>query len=67
MDAVDRKIIGELLHNARANYGHIGDIVGLSPSAVKRRVDQMVAEGTIRGFTVRVDPTVQGLAVEAYI
>jgi DNA-binding Lrp family transcriptional regulator len=34
---------------------------------VKRRVDKMVTEGTIRGFTVHVDPTVEGLAVEAYV
>jgi len=67
MDATDHKIIGELRHNARANYGDIGGIVGLSPSAVKRRVDKMVAEGTIRGFTVHVDPAVDGLAVEAYV
>lgn len=67
MDAIDHKIIGELRHNARANYGDIGGIVGLSASAVKRRVDKMVAEGTIRGFTVHVDPAVEGLAVEAYV
>jgi DNA-binding Lrp family transcriptional regulator len=67
MDAIDHKIIGELRHNARANYGDIGDIVGLSASAVKRRVDKMVADDTIRGFTVLVDPTVEGLAVEAYV
>jgi DNA-binding Lrp family transcriptional regulator len=67
MDAIDHKIIGELRHNARANYGDIGSFVGLSASAVKRRVDKMVAEGTIRGFTVHVDPTVEGLAVEAYV
>ena len=67
MDAIDHKIIGELRHNARANYGDIGDIVGLSASAVKRRVDKMVADRTIRGFTVHVDPTIEGLAVEAYV
>ena len=67
MDAIDQRIIGELRHNARANYGDIGGIVGLSASAVKRRVDKMVGEGTIRGFTVDVDPTVEGLAVEAYV
>jgi DNA-binding Lrp family transcriptional regulator len=67
MDAIDHKIIGELRHNARANYGDIGSIVGLSASAVKRRVDKMVQEGTIRGFTVHIDPTVEGLAVEAYV
>ena len=67
MDAIDHKIIGELRHNARANYGDIGGIVGLSASAVKRRVDKLVADGTIRGFTVHVDPAVDGLAVEAYV
>ena len=67
MDALDHKIIGELRHNSRARYGDIGDIVGLSASAVKRRVDKLVGEGTIRGFTVVVDPAVDGLAVEAYV
>lgn len=67
MDALDHKIIGELRHNSRAHYGDIGDIVGLSASAVKRRVDKLVGEGTIRGFTVVVDPAVDGLAVEAYV
>ena len=67
MDAIDHRIIGELRSNARANYGDIGASVGLSASAVKRRVDKMVTEGTIRGFTVDVDPSVEGLAVEAYV
>ena len=67
MDAIDHRIIGELRSNARANYGDIGANVGLSASAVKRRVDKMVTEGTIRGFTVDVDPSVEGLAVEAYV
>jgi DNA-binding Lrp family transcriptional regulator len=67
MDALDHTIIGELRHNSRANYGDIGDIVGLSASAVKRRVDKLVGEGVIRGFTVVVDPAVDGLAVEAYV
>ena len=67
MDAIDHRIIGELRSNARANYGDIGANVGLSASAVKRRVDKMVTEGTIRGFTFDVDPSVEGLAVEAYV
>ena len=67
MDAVESRIIAELRHNSRANYADIGALVGLSPSAVKRRVDKLVAQGIIRSFTIVVDPAVEGMAVEAYI
>ena len=67
MDAVDSRIIAELRHNSRANYADIGALVGLSPSADKRRVDKLVAQGIIRSFTIVVDPAVEGMAVEAYI
>lgn len=67
MDAIDSRIIDQLRQNARAGYGDIGDVVGLSASAVKRRVDKLVADRVIRGFTVQVDPAVEGLAVEAYV
>jgi DNA-binding Lrp family transcriptional regulator len=67
MDAIDSRIIDQLRQNARSGYGDIGDIVGLSASAVKRRVDKLVADGVIRSFTVQVDPAVEGLAVEAYV
>ncbi len=67
MDAIDSRIIDQLRQNARAGYGDIGDVVGLSASAVKRRVDKLIAERVIRGFTVQVDPAVEGLAVEAYV
>ncbi|WP_166876510.1 MULTISPECIES: Lrp/AsnC family transcriptional regulator [unclassified Salinibacterium] len=67
MDNLDHGIISLLRQNARAGYGDIGEVVGLSASAVKRRVDRLVADGVIRGFTVQVDPAVEGLAVEAYV
>ncbi len=67
MDNLDYGIIDLLRQNARAGYGDIGEVVGLSASAVKRRVDRLVADGVIRGFTIRVDPAVDGLATEAYV
>ena len=67
MDALDYGIIDRLRLNARAGYGEIGEIVGLSASAVKRRVDRLVADGVIRNFTIQVDPAVDGLATEAYV
>jgi DNA-binding Lrp family transcriptional regulator len=67
MDDLDAGILEELRQNARASYGDIGARIGLSASAVKRRVDRLVADGVIRGFTIQVDPTVDGLATEAYV
>ena len=67
MDSLDYGIIDQLRLNARAGYGDIGDIIGLSASAVKRRVDRLVADGVIRGFTIQVDPAVDGLSTEAYV
>jgi DNA-binding Lrp family transcriptional regulator len=45
----------------------IGDEVGLSAPAVKRRVDRMRAAGAITGFSARVDPAALGWTTEAYV
>lgn len=67
MDDLDRGVIEALRRNARSPYAEIGESVGLSASAVKRRVDRLVAAGVIRGFTVQLDPAVDGNATEAYV
>lgn len=67
VDNIDHRILDLLRRNARAGYGDIGAVVALSASAVKRRVDRLVAEGVIRGFTIQVDPTVEGMGTEAYV
>jgi DNA-binding Lrp family transcriptional regulator len=67
VDSLDHRIIDLLRLNSRAGYGEIGGQIGLSASAVKRRVDRLVANGTIRAFTIQVDPAVDGLSTEAYV
>jgi DNA-binding Lrp family transcriptional regulator len=67
MDALDRTIIDLLKLNARAGYGDIGQAVGLSASAVKRRIDKLVASGVIRGFTIQLDPSLDGTMTEAFV
>jgi DNA-binding Lrp family transcriptional regulator len=67
VDAINRKIVGHLLQDGRATYQEIGEVVGLSAPAVKRRVDLMVARGEIAGFTVLVDPATLGWSIEAYV
>jgi len=67
VDNIDYGILDMLRQNSRAGYGDIGDRVGLPASAVKRRVDRLVADGVIRAFTLQVDPAVDGMATEAYV
>ena len=67
MDAIDKQVLSCLLEDGRATYAQIGDVVGLSAPAVKRRVDRLRASGAIRGFTVRVDPVALGWTTEAYV
>ena len=67
MDNLDHRILDLLRLNARSGYGDIGSVVGLSASAVKRRVDRLVADGVIRAFTIQVDPDIEGQSTEAYV
>jgi DNA-binding Lrp family transcriptional regulator len=67
MDATDRKIVALLRENARRSYLDIGEHVGLSAPAVKRRVDRLQADGVIRGYTTIVDPHAFGWHAEAFV
>ena len=55
-DELDRKIVTALMANARTSFAEIGAAVGLSSTAVKRRVDRLRETGVITGFTAKVDP-----------
>lgn len=67
MDSMNRSIIGHLLRDGRATFQQIGQQVGLSAPAVKRRVDQMLARKEISGFTAVIDPASLGWDTEAYV
>jgi DNA-binding Lrp family transcriptional regulator len=67
LDATDEKIIALLVDDARRSYADVGGRVGLTASAVKRRVDRLRAGGAIGGFTVRLDPGALGWTVEGYV
>jgi len=66
-DELDELIVSALVEDARASYADIGARVGLSASAVKRRVDRLRASGAITGFTATVDPSALGWTTEAYV
>jgi Lrp/AsnC family transcriptional regulator, leucine-responsive regulatory protein len=66
LDATDRSILDLLTKDARRTYGSIGDAVGLSAPAVKRRVDRLEAAGIIRGYTTVLDHARLGRPLEAF-
>ncbi|MDQ1490908.1 MAG: Lrp/AsnC family transcriptional regulator, leucine-responsive regulatory protein [Actinomycetota bacterium] len=66
LDGTDRAILGLLIENARRTLGDIGESVGLSAPAVKRRIDRLEAGGVILGYTARVDHAKLGRPLEAF-
>ena len=67
MDSLDERILLHLVRNARATFAEIGADVRLSAPAVKRRVDRLLEDGSITGFTTIVDPSALGWDTEAYV
>lgn len=67
LDETDGRILAELANDARATYADIGERVNLSAPAVKRRVDRLLDNGVIRGFTTVVDRSALGWNTEAYV
>ncbi len=54
-DKIDEKIIDFLKSDSRESFVDIGKKLKLSESAVRRRVKNLVDNGTIKKFTVEVD------------
>jgi DNA-binding Lrp family transcriptional regulator len=67
LDDVDRGILAALESDGRATFAEVGQQVGLSAPAVKRRVDRLVADGVIAHFTAVVDPAALGWGTEAFV
>lgn len=67
LDDIDRSILAHLTEDGRLSYAALGHRIGLSTPATKRRVDRLVADGVIRGFTADVDPGALGWTIEAFV
>ena len=67
LDKLDRAILRALQDNGRETYDVVGGQVGLSPSAVLRRVKRMEEAGIIDRYVALVRPESVGLGLTAYI
>lgn len=66
IDSVDRQILDLLIENGRRTAKEIADLVGLSPSPVRRRIERLEQTGIIAGYTAVVDESRLGNTFEAF-
>ncbi len=67
LDDVDRKIVAYLSENSRESFATLGQRIGLSTAATKRRVDRLRHDGVIRRFTAEIEPIALGWTIEAFV
>ena len=56
IDEKDQEILKLLSNNARVSFTDIGNKLGVSRTAVKKRVDALERSGIIKGYKVMLDP-----------
>jgi Lrp/AsnC family transcriptional regulator, leucine-responsive regulatory protein len=67
LDKLDRLILRSLQADGRATYELIAEQVGLSPSAVLRRVKRLEETQVINRYVALVQPEAVGLGLTAYL
>lgn len=67
LDKLDKAILSRLQQNGRETYDVIGEKVGLSASAVLRRVKRLEDTGVIHRYVALVQPESVGLGLTAYL
>ena len=66
LDDVDKRIVTELQRDGRISYADLGPIVGLSPAAVRQRVQRILDAGVVQVVGV-TDPSAVGYPVMAML
>jgi Lrp/AsnC family leucine-responsive transcriptional regulator len=67
MDSLDKRILRALQANGRITWLQLAEQVHLSASACQRRVEALIRDGVIEGFTVRLSEAALGFGVRAFI
>lgn len=67
MDKLDRAILRSLQADGRATFDQIAESVGLSPSAVLRRVRRLEESRVIDRYVALVRPEAVGLGLTAHV
>lgn len=67
LDAVDLRILGLLLKDARISVAEIARKVKMSAPSVSERMKRLEENGTIAGYSVNINPAALGLPLGAWL
>ncbi len=67
LDPVSYRILDLLRENGRISIAALAEKIGISRANAYTRVEALVADGVITGFSARVDPARAGLSIGAMI
>lgn len=67
LDETSYKILDVLRDNGRISIAALADRVGISRASAYSRVEALVQDGVITGFSARVDPAKAGLSIGALV
>src|SRR5215467_96155 len=67
IDAVNRRVLEELVQDPRLTMSELGRRVGMSSPAVTERVRRLEETGVIRGYRLDLNPVALGLPIAAYV
>lgn len=67
LDGVDMRILRILAEDARMSVAEIARAVGMSAPSVSERIRRLQDNGTIEGYTIRIDPAAFGLPLSAWL
>lgn len=67
LDAVNRRILEELLRDLRVTMAELGRRIGMSSPAVTERVRRLEEAEVIRGYWLDLNPAALGLPIALYI
>ncbi len=67
MDDLDNELLSALRHNARISVSTLAAMTGASRATVTARIDRLVENGTIAGFTIRTGHETRSAGVRAIV
>jgi Lrp/AsnC family transcriptional regulator, leucine-responsive regulatory protein len=67
IDAINRRLLEELLRDPRITMAELGRRIGMSSPAVTERVRRLEEAGVIRGYRLDLNPAMLGLPIALYI
>lgn len=67
MDELDRRLIAELRINGRASVPQLAQLLGVARATAQKRLDRLIDNGDIKGFTVRLKDDIGKDYIKAFI